>query len=294
MKFVCLRCGYNYYTKKNYIDHLTQTGKCQLKYLSISKQQLINNYYELYTQFKNTLSELMSNNDQSDNATNIRYVCLDCYNVHTAKGNLYRHRKNHCQVIKQNQLTIQNSNSNNAIGNNAVNSAVNSNNNNQVTNNNITINNYNNDDVITPGLRKKHLNIIKHKPVNAIPEVFKSVHIDVPKNRNVYIKDVKDGFALVMLNGVWTPLQMDAVLSDMVLQSANWIGEAIDDNRNILGKKGDFVEKIINQVEDDNDFAVNAWKNQIKYITYGGKDIIKNNYENIVGHKVKLNLKPKI
>lgn len=315
MKYTCFRCGSKFKLRNEYNNHIVTPNKCKLKYISLTKSQLKDDYYMLTSVYSIPFSKL----EKMKTGKTVRYPCLNCNKLYKSSSSLYNHRKNHClsnknnedytksmdihehnySTFKNDQTNIQGAqlNSNNVQNSNNIQNIHNTQNShntqhNNVTNN-ITINNYDNDDILTDELRKKHLKIIRQGHINAIPEVFKSVHIDTPENRNVYIKDVKDGFGMVMLNGEWTPIQMDEILSDMVLQSANWIGDAIENNRDKLGLKGRYAEKMINKVEDENSVDLSSWKSKIKYIAYGHCDLVKSNYENIIGSTVKLNLKPK-
>lgn len=281
----CIRCGKTYKNIKIFANHLTKSNKCIETYISIPKK-----YYKEHCEEINHLFENDYNSIKNDN-NGLKYGCEHCGGTYNDKRYYYRHKKNHCK--ENSQTNIQDSqnieNSQNAIGQNAINA----NGQNQIMSNNpsITINNYGStiDVTLLPLDVKK--NIISN-PLDAISKMCESVYINIPQNRNVYIKDSKEGYGMIYKNGIWEKIPLNSLISEIVENSADYVTDIVEDDT--FTKSSRTIEKInkhFNNVINDNKIAQNE-KNNVKCILDNKSNVVKEHYEKLINKKVRLNLKP--
>jgi len=286
-QYICLRCGKDYKQFGSFTNHLKK--RCKTKYFAINNKKQLDNYDLYHMKLYSSLILMKSASD-----TAIKFVCERCFNVYENRSYHSRHYNYHCDKLNKNKHNKNATNTQNSITDNIVNANTKTNNSNVSSNNssNIIINNYTKEIKLSDELKKKHLYIIEHKPDEVISEIFKSIHIDIPENRNVYVKDIKDGYAMVMLNNKWKAVQMDEIMNDMILESANIVGNTIKDNREILSSVAEKIKDIISKVENADVNHVRLLKNKIKYVACNNRDLVRTTYEDSIGKKVKLNMKP--
>jgi hypothetical protein len=303
-------------------SHLKKKGGCNVKYISIPKNKYQERYKQLNELFETSFADLKEmSNKELESST--RYGCEFCGNLYTNNSYYYKHKKKCCQEVitedeenesekiirivktttpvqlpknsmenSQNQNSLNTTNSHNTVQtfNNTQNSP------NININNNITIKNYNeqNDEEILNSIPNHIKQQILRKPQTAITDLYKLIHIDNPRYRNVYIRSLKDGYGMVLKNGDWTPIQMKQLLEDVVVQSSDRLYDIANDET--VNVKRSHLNKITELLENiaENGNITNNYKKEIKLITYQFREIIKSNYEVSNNKKYKLKLKSSI
>jgi len=290
MTIICVRCGRDFNYSKCFINHLTKSNKCIEKYIFIPKNVYVNNYDKINSIFSSKILEL-------ENIKKLQYGCEQCGKLYSTKNYCYIHKNKKCKNKNEIANNQQLNNSINLQGNNNIQqvNSPNINNNTNNTNNVINILNYGSDisDIIKKLPTGTKKNIIK-QPINAIQNMAKVIYIDTPENRNVYIKDSKDGFGYVYENGNWKPMNLSNLLFDILHISADHIQEVIDEDNFNHRKYIKSINKYFKNLTESNRSTTlqNQEKRNIRDILITHSNIIKENYEKILGNKVKLNMKP--
>jgi hypothetical protein len=287
MSIKCIRCGKDFNYSKCFLNHLIKNGKCIEKYIFIPKNVYIENYQKINSAFSSKISEL-------ENIKKLQYGCDQCGKIYSTKNYCYMHKNKKCKKKYEITNNQQLNNSLNLQGDNNI-QQLNSPNISNNTNNVINILNYGSDvsDVIKKLPVNTKKNIIK-QPVKAIQNMAKVIYIDTPENRNVYIKDSKDGFGYVYENGNWKPMNLSNLLFDILNISADHIQEVIEEDKFNQNKYIKSINKYFkNLTESDNSTTLqNQEKRNIRDVLITHSDVVKKNYEIILGNKVKLNMKP--
>lgn len=293
MTIECIRCGKTFQYNKIFINHLIKAEKCTEKYISISKKYYKNNYKEVNNLFEHNYPHVKEQNE------GIKYGCEQCGELYNSKSYYYRHKKHHCNKneqlnVQDNKITANNevsSNNQNMINSNYQNMTHSQNLNIGNNNSTITINNYGTPFDVTQLPVNIKKNIISN-PLEAITKMCDTFYIYIPENRNVYIKDYKDGYGMIYKDGIWSKVPMNTLISEIVENSADYVTDICEDN---TFKKSNISVNKINKHFDNicNDIQVaNTEKNNVKCLLDNNSHIIKNNYELLIKNSVKLNLKP--
>jgi hypothetical protein len=180
--------------------------------------------------------------------------------------------------------------------NNINNSNINSNNNNTIINNFIIKNyddNFKNDDEILKGISTKTKEKILLSPNTAIQNLYKLIHIDNPKYRNIYIKNPKDGFGFVYNDGEWDIKTMKELLTEIIETNSDRLYDiTLDKKINVKKTYLNQCNELFNKIADNGDYT-NELRNKLKLITYQNGYIVKDNYELNTKKKLKLIAKNK-
>lgn len=309
MIFECVRCGQGFKTQTIFNNHLKKKGGCNVKYISIPKNKYMERHKVINDLFEHNYRQLK----ESDDVSTPHYGCEHCGNVYTNNSYYYKHKKkcglkllvpDNANIVElndnvkhndgknvmensQNQNSLNTTNSHNTV------QTFNSNNPNININNNITIKSYGdqNDDEILNSIPNHIKQQILKKPQTAITDLYKLIHIDNPQYRNIYIKNMKDGYGMVLKNGDWTPIQMKQLLEDAVVQSSDRLYDIANDET--VNVKKSYLNKITELLENiaENGNITNTYKKEIKVVTYQFRELIKTNYEISNNKKYKLKLK---
>ncbi len=104
--YYCFRCGKESKTKSNLNSHLRNKTICEIIYLDISRNIIINEYNEyieiFLSVFKNN-SILSANNLPIIFNTKNTKNCEHCGKKFSHRNSYYLHKKKHCKVIKNSQ-----------------------------------------------------------------------------------------------------------------------------------------------------------------------------------------------
>ena len=182
----------------------------------------------------NILTKLNSSNS-SNSLKKYKFQCNYCKICFTRKDSLKRHIKNHCKKNKKNNNN--NSTNNNSTNNNPNNNNLNNQNNQNNNTNNTIYNNCGNTINITiNNLGEENMNLISEKDLfrcinmcyEAIPALFKLIHIDTPENRNLYLTNVKNQFIYTYRNNKWSLSDIKYILDYLQKCKKDIIEEYID------------------------------------------------------------------
>lgn len=279
-KFGCLVCGGLYNDSSYYYKHLKVCKDKEEK-----KQQLENMDEPDVNKLLSELQILKTTNQKTITKTNSNNKEEHHINHHQSHNtNNDDHVENHYQNNNSQSHNTHSNNGNNSGNNNVINNV-----------NTYVINNYDDAELHD----KNCLNLPKHikkklfnAPRTAIPELYNKYYIDIPENRCIYISNIKDGQAYAMKDGKWTCMGMNQLMEHMLEQISDQIYHIGEFGKlNITEKKRENMERTLEEVAENGKYA-NSCKQIIKNTTFNKRDSIKKTYEEVIGHKVKLNMKP--
>src|SRR3989344_3118620 len=247
-----------------------------------------------------------------NNCLNIKFKCEHCNNPFKFKKNLIRHINNTCMIIKQrkndleeikqvkeqlNLLTKRMDEKDKAMEekDNEINLLKQTQNINIETMNNIHlhINPYgqeNLDNIKTEEIVKMLISYINPKNYNLIiPNMVKKINIDVDENKNTYINNIRSNYGLVLDNGDWNHIEMDRLLSDLMVDNMDRTTDYINNNKELfiqyisVSKYHElkyslalYFDKIIDKAE---------CMKKIKDILIANRNLVSSFYEGITGQK---------
>lgn len=253
-----------------------------------------------------------------DNLDDMIYKCEGCCKKFNKKNNYYRHRKSYCPVLKDEykelksfkkkldntyrqmrQEHIDNSNSSIQNNNKLENSLNNYNtkaHNYQLKQNtqdvynknefNITINEYGKEDVSSVS-QSEWKQIVK-KLYCALPDLVKKVHFDIETNRNVYVPNIREKYAMVWKNDNWEMMDIREVLEELLVNNTDRLYEFLEENEGYIGdslstKMNSIIEKIGSSKK-----LQKKYQDQIKMILINNRSVVKNTYEIESGKKLEI------
>jgi len=151
---------------------------------------------------------------------------------------------------------------------------------------NITINEYGNEDV--NGISNHEWKQIVKKLYYALPDLVKKVHFDIENNRNVYVPNIREKYAMVWKNGDWEMMDIRDVLNDLLVNNTDRIYEFLEENEGDIGdtlhsKMNSIIEKIGNSKK-----LQKKYQDQIKMILINNRSVVKKSYEAESGKKLEV------
>lgn len=249
------------------------------------------------------------------------YKCEGCRKEFNKKNNYYRHRKSYCPVLKDDYKELKtfkknldnqyrqmrqehinkqsepvNQNHNQNKFENSLNNYNTKAHNYQLKQNtqdvynknefNITINEYGKEDVSSVS-QSEWKQIVK-KLYCALPDLVKKVHFDIETNRNVYVPNIREKYAMVWKNGNWEMMDIREVLDDLLVNNTDRIYEFLEENEGFLGdtlstKMNSIIEKIGSSKK-----LQKKYQDQIKMILINNRSVVKNTYEIESGKKLEI------
>ncbi len=217
MKKKCLRCG------KEFIKlwrHLHIKTECEVQYLIIPRDKMLDNYDEYYKQFIEY------------NYKNGIFKCKHCDKKYSSKNAYYRHKRyKHKKINNISNISINNSNNNNNNNNNNTLNIDNTQN-----NINISINGFGNEKLLS----KKDITKILKEPINKIiSEYVKQTYINTLENRCIQLSNLRCNYAKVYIDGQWEH-QLVIPLVDKIIDksSSHIIGHLGECNRKLIEVDG--------------------------------------------------------
>jgi hypothetical protein len=217
--------------------------------------------------------------------------CHVCKKIFSKKFNLKRHIKLHIeQLNKMNHGNIINPLNNDNILNNNHNINNLTNNNNNLTNNNL-INNLTNNNNITNNITinnfgKEDISSISDKLMfrcinmcfEAIPTLFKIIHIDIPENRNLYLTNIKNPFIYAYANNKWSLRNSKKTLNYLQNDKKDIIEYFFENNKDKFKKHK--IKNIIKMFKAyDNGELEKRYDSDLKLLLINNKKTFQNNYE---------------
>lgn len=288
MPFYCYRCGKTYTTKNRLDNHLFKTKElCKVKYFKLKPDDLVENYDSYHQKLHPEFIKLLEKNTKPVDGDKpkkkqkaAKFICKGCQQSF-CRSYYYKHIKNECtQTLHNHSINI--------VGNN--NNIITGNNNTQNYNNIVNIiHNFGQEDISS--LTKKDIQTILKRKLDAIPELFTRTHIDIPENRNIFLKNIKDTHALYYQNGKWNYMSVNSLTHEILSLQTDRLCEYLTEHK-VSSKLRHYYDKYFDDLPDNNSLLSN-YKNIIKEKLVNDRDLIKETYESFVGQKVKLNMLPK-
>jgi hypothetical protein len=151
---------------------------------------------------------------------------------------------------------------------------------------NITINEYGKEDV-SSFTQSEWKQIVK-RLYHALPDLVKKVHFDIETNRNVYVPNIREKYAMVWKDGNWEMMDIRDVLDDLLVNNTDRLYEFLEENEGMLSnslhnKMNDIIEKIGNSKK-----LQKKYQDQIKTILINNRSVVKKTYENEYGKKLEI------
>ena len=216
----------------------------------------------------------------------MHYKCEKCNKLFTHKSRLLKHmnRKTPCDrsktklsKTKKSKLELKIKELEDKI-NNSNKMVCNYNTTNNIINNtfNIKINTFGNEDLVK--LTQKEILKIIDKCYMALPSMVKKIHIDIPENRNVYIPNKKEPYALVYDNQDWKLINIDKIIDKMITNNTDRLIDFIDIYQDQIPKKR--YDRLIKMLSDCENGKLNSkYAEDIKLILLNHKKLIKDYYQ---------------
>lgn len=262
MKY-CFRCGKNIKTKSNLNSHLRNKNICQPIYLKINREKLINKYHEYLDEF--LLKYENENDDNSPKTDDLQ--CKDCKKYFTSISNLNRHTNLYCKVIKtkaeqkklmdnflqakleelklelkqelkqeqddknyENKIKILEDKIDKYDKIMTTNNIQNNTNSNNTMNNqfNININNYGQEDISK--ITQETWDKIISSEFEMIPNLIEEIHIKMPENRNLYLANNKEKFALILHDNKWKLVDKNDLIQKLIANKTIMLENIIEKN----------------------------------------------------------------
>ena len=121
-----------------------------------------------------------------------------------------------------------------------------------------------------------------------MPDLVKKVHFDIETNRNVYVPNIREKYAMVWKNGNWEMMDIREVLDDLLVNNTDRIYEFLEENEGYLGdslhtKMNSIIEKIGSSKK-----LQRKYQDQIKMILINNRSVVKDTYEIESGKKLEI------
>jgi hypothetical protein len=302
---ICPRCGKPFTHRGNLNAHLKIKKSCYPKYVDIPGNTIINNYQQYYNEYINKINNqtkplklsLIPKDKSKQNKLTLRNE-IDDNKLESIKHELTKILKNDNNVYDVKNMINQlfsNDTSNNITTNdnkNIINDMNTSNNsgghntsfvakdnakllNQQIY---ITVNGFGNEDL--SHISKKDWNdIIRHNN-NAIPQLTKKIHIDEPKNHNILINSLKNGYGYKYDGNNLIVLPIQEIAEDLVSLNADRLYDYME-THDTSRYKQQKISKVMDRLGEENSPLVKDNVKDIKYMFYNAKSNIKSTLDNI-------------
>lgn len=235
----CLRCGSDFVR----LDiHLKNKKICEANYLDIHPNDILDNYDKLLIKF-----------NKAKKINGEGFKCEHCSKTFTYKSGLSRHKKCHKKCRKNSllQQSIQNIDTQTATTINNINTLNGDNNTNNIQ---IVINNYSQE---TPLKVEDIKELLKNNSLEGmVSSVIKKIHIDMPENRNIYLKSEYSRFMDVFKNNKWNKEEKKAMLKNLYERTSKSLTKYLKVIKNDLINEQKLKENkrnAVNLSEDDDD-----------------------------------------
>ncbi len=218
---VCLRCGKEYVRLEL---HLARKKVCTVKYLDICGKEILNNYEELYKEYKKMIED--------------KFECENCGKLFNKCSSLSRHRNNYCKILKQQKDKQESEESQstqltqNTINNGMIVNGTQNNNVNVDNSINIILNNFGEEKDLPIDQIKQILNeCVKGRIDELLPKYIKKMWIDTAENNNINVLDLSRGIAEIYKDNEWQKALLDEVTDTVRVKSSNKIEGYVKDKK---------------------------------------------------------------
>lgn len=181
----------------------------------------------------------------------LEFKCIYCDKIFKHKSSLYRHKNQfRCKEKSQNDQIILKSNlSDKKINVNNVTNNFNSNINNIQNNINININPFGKEE--TCKLKEKDILRILNKAYMAIPDAIKSIHYNIPENRNLYQPNKNKPYITYFDGTDWAYKKIETVSSTLSSKISTLLEEWFEEyNEKIKQSKKERIQSMIDDYND--------------------------------------------
>lgn len=277
MSYKCEGCKQKFKYKNNYYRHrksYCNVLKDEYKELKKHKKNLDKKYRTLKKEHQNKHDNQINNqiNKQETNKKELNNIVNTDYQINDDSSN------SHNQF--QNSLNNYNTNAHNFQLKQGTQDIINQN------EYHITINDYGNENI--NNISNREWKQIVKKLYQALPDLVKKVHFDMESNRNVYVPNIREKYAMVWKNGDWEIMDIRDVLNDLLVNNTDRIYEFLEENGEYLDntlhtKMNGVIEHIGNSKKLQKEYL-----KQIKTILIGNRSIVKESYEAESGKKLEI------
>ena len=273
--FECPRCKKIYTHKGHYKRHLNRKFDCRNKDTTDSGGKTDGNDKEENIKInKKVISPHKSIKKE--------FICHLCERTFSRKDNLRRHINKYCKIKKERdekdkiyqQLLVERNEMEfriNKLEKSNVNFYQQFN-----TINQININSFGNEKL--ENLSKKEIIEILNKCYKALPELVKKIHIDLPENRNVYIPNKKEPYAMIYDNDRWFLKNTTEVINELIEINNHRLVEFLEVYKEQINQVK--IDRIQTMIQNSQDGVLDQqYEAELKVLLINYADLIQEYYQ---------------
>ena len=326
MKY-CFRCGKETKTKSNLNSHLKNKKECNIIYLDISREKIINNYNKYYDKYIECI--------KGEKPLEKIYRCYYCDKTYIKKNSYNVHKKKYCKMKEninkreifndflhtkynllkleyeeklktnteliekelQNKIKTQLENKIKHLEDKIIPyTEVNNNICNNIINNNINnnINNINNIFIINNfGEEKIIMNAkdcekIMSYEFDMIIKLIEYIHIIPLENRNAFIPSVKEKYAMILKNQKWNLIDKKEFINNLIINKNIMLEKMLDQyGPQFINVNANRSRSVINYCKNDEEECKRI-KMNANLLLFNNKDMIRDTYGLKYNKKIKI------
>lgn len=273
--FECSRCNKIYTHKGHYRRHLNRKYDCKVNSTTEDSNEIENIK-------KNSQTEKKKESTNTHYKIKKEFICYLCERTFSRKDNLRRHLNKYCKIKKERdekdkiyqQLLIERQEMEykmNKLEKSNVNFYQQFN-----TINQININSFGNEKL--ENLSKKEIIEILNKCYKALPELVKKIHIDLPENRNVYIPNKKEPYAMIYDNDRWFLKDTSEVINELITINNHRLLEFLEEYKEQINKQK--IDRIQTMIKNSQDGVLDKqYETELKVLLINYADLIQEYYQ---------------
>ena len=305
VNYKCLRCGYVNKIKSRFIKHLHRKFTCQPILKDISVEKVYNFYFKKGNEHKLAFYEqkLAQNEHKLAQKNRPELVCKFCQKVFKHETSKCRHEKRFCKKnhkkneyedllklvnLLNNQLDQQKKEFKKELKETEKKyqkqidkllekTGINIQNQTNNIQNNIKILAYNKSD-LSHLKDKDYMKFLNHHSF-CVPHMIKKIHFNPkkPENHNIYISNIKNNYVMVYDGNKWNIRDRNEVIDDMIECNTNILEDKIEDWLETGKEYPEIMKKFNSYLEKkENDVVLNKIKQEIKFILFNNRGMVKN------------------
>jgi len=277
--FKCPRCEKIFTHKGHYNRHMNRKFDCtnKLQTKDGKNKKIIKK--EIVTVKK---KENKDTHNKIQSKIKKEFICHLCERTFSRKDNLRRHLNKYCKIKKERdekdkiyqQLLIERNDMEykmNKLEKGNVNFYQQFN-----TINQININSFGNEKL--ENLSKKEIIEILNKCYKALPELVKKIHIDLPENRNVYIPNKKEPYAMIYDNDRWFLKDTTEVINELIAINNHRLLEFLDEYKEQINKQK--IDRIQTMIQNSQNGKLDKqYESELKVLLINYADLIQEYYQ---------------
>tara|TARA_Y100001958_G_C21232603_1_gene558514 strand:- start:1229 stop:2122 length:894 start_codon:yes stop_codon:yes gene_type:complete len=273
--FECPRCKKIYTHKGHYKRHLNRKFDCRNKDTTDGGSKINNNDKEVNIKMKKKVIN-------PHKSIKKEFICHLCERTFSRKDNLRRHINKYCKIKKERdekdkiyqQLLVERKEMEfriNKLEKSNVNFYQQFN-----TINQININSFGNEKL--ENLSKKEIIEILNKCYKALPELVKKIHIDLPENRNVYIPNKKEPYAMIYDNDRWFLKNTTEVINELIEINNHRLVEFLEVYKEQINQVK--IDRIQTMIQNSQDGVLDQqYEAELKVLLINYADLIQEYYQ---------------